>query len=160
MRNFTLIFLSILLFSCANKYENVVNSESDYNIIPQPQELIISNGRFLVKASTKISIDESLENEGDYLAEMLGLATGYNIETSNSGEIELNIDTEIENEEGYKLKVTSSKISIAARTAKGIFYGIQSLRQLMPASIELKDGSVSELTIPSVEIFDNPRYIY
>ena len=160
MRNFTLIFLSILLFSCANNYETVDNSESDYNIIPQPQELIISNGRILVKASTKISIDESLENEGDYLAEMLGLATGYNIETSNSGEIELNIDTEIENEEGYKLKVTSSKISIAARTAKGIFYGIQSLRQLMPASIELKDGSVSELTIPSVEIIDNPRYIY
>ncbi len=160
MRNLFLIFFSIILFSCTNKYDTIVNSESDYHIIPKPQELVISNGRFLVKPSTKISIDEGLMNESDYLVSILNAATGYQITTSDSGTIKLKLDASIENEEGYKLTVTSSKIILAAKTSKGIFYGIQSLRQLMPVSIELKDGSVSELTIPSVEIIDNPRFGY
>jgi hexosaminidase len=162
MRTILSILFAVILFSCSGKYKNIVNEEGDYNIIPKPQKMTIADGRFLVTSSTRISADESLSNESGYLAEMLNLATGYQIkidDTEGSDRIHLKIDSDIE-EEGYKLSVTYNKIMISGSTAKGVFYGIQSLRQLMPASVELKDAGISELTIPAVEIEDSPRYVY
>ncbi len=163
MRTILSILISVILLSCSGKYKNSVNEPGDYNIIPKPQKMILADGRFLVTSSIGISADESLSNESVYLAEMLHLATGHTIkidDSKGSGKIQLKIDASIENEEGYKLSVTYNKIVISGKTAKGVFYGIQSLRQLMPASIELKDSSTSELTIPAVEIEDRPRYVY
>ena len=94
---------------------------------------------------------------------MLGAATNENIEFSTeekNGNIILKLDPAIENEEGYELSVKYDEIVITGKTSKGIFYGIQTLRQLMPAAIESGDGSLTELTIPAVIIKDNPRYQY
>ena len=157
------IFTAIcfLVISCSNKYEQVVNSEEDYQIIPKPVSLEMSNGRFLVDFDTKIQYDSALENEGSYLAQMLSFATGNSIVSSSNeaqGTIVLKLDNTIKNEEGYTLSVKFDKIVLAGKTAKGVFYGIQTLRQLMPSSIE--KGQVAELTIPAVHITDSPRYQY
>jgi hexosaminidase len=163
MRTIISILMAVILLSCSSKYKNSVNEPGDYNIIPKPQKMTLADGRFLVTSSTDISADESLGNESVYLAEMLFLASGHAVKIDDSGssaKIQLKIDASIENEEGYKLSVTYNKIVVSGKTPKGVFYGIQSLRQLMPASIELKDNSTSALTIPAVEIEDHPRYVY
>lgn len=160
MKISVIAFISLLTFSCTNKYKDIANTDQDYQIIPKPVSLETANGRFLVDNNTKVSADKDLENEGAYLAEMLSHASSATVSTGEAGNIQLKLDDTIDNEEGYKLSVSYDQITISGKTAKGVFYGIQTLRQLMPASIESKDSKTAELTIPAVTINDNPRYQY
>ena len=163
MRLTILGIICLLSVSCSNKYKEVISEEAVYQIIPKPTSLEVATGQFLIDSDTKIVGDASLAIEGSYLAEMLNLSTGKNISfdsSGTSGDIVLKIDESITNEEGYELKVTYNEIVISGKTSKGVFYGIQTLRQLMPASIETEDGSIAELVIPAVSIKDNPRYSY
>lgn len=115
----------------------------------------------MVDNSTIISGASSLVKEGEYLAEMLSNASGKNIEfqaDNAKGSIVLVIDATISNEEGYVLDVKYDNIRITGKNGKGIFYGIQTLRQLLPAAVE--KGAVAELTIPAVTIEDSPEFGY
>jgi len=153
-----------LTVSCTNKNKQFINSEQDYQIIPIPASLEIDNGRFLVDSNTKIVGETLLEADGNYLAEMLNAITHKNISyksgDAKQGNILLKIDDSIENEEGYTLDVSFDKIVIAGKTPQGVFYGIQSLRQLIPVSTEGDPNSETKLSIPAVSIKDSPRYIY
>ncbi len=162
MRIIAFAMVCLLAVSCSNKYKDIANSEQDYQIIPKPVSIETSKGRFLVSPNIKITGDAKLENEGTYLTEMLNHVANTNatFETGMIGDIRLKIDDTIDNDEGYALVVTYKGIVISGKTAKGVFYGIQTLRQLMPASIESGDNEIEELTIPSVMIKDNPRYVY
>lgn len=160
-----LVFLSLfLIFSCSNKYESIENSESDYQIIPQPEHLSMQTGRFLLNSTTKIIAEESLQNEASYLSDLLEGVTGFGVgiskEIEEKGNVKLELDASIENDEGYVLSVSFERISISGKTAQGIFYGIQSLRQLMPIDIESSQTNNTEMTIPAVEIKDSPRFSY
>ena len=162
MRVVVLAVVCMLSFSCSNKYKDVANLEQDYQIIPKPVSLEASNGKFLVDSNTKIVGAAELENEGVYLAEMLSLVANVNatFKAGASGDIVLKLDDSIKNDEGYTLDVAYDGIVISGKTAKGVFYGIQTLRQLMPASIESVANQIVELTIPAATIKDNPRYVY
>jgi hexosaminidase len=48
---------------------------------------------------------------------------------------------------------------VAGKTSTGVFYGIQTLRQLMPIAIESSEN-LAEITIPAVTIKDSPRFGY
>ena len=150
-----------MLLACNNPNKYVLNTDSDYEIIPQPVSLEMESGRFLVNSKTKVSAASGLENEGEYLATMLShLAnTTINFETESSGNIQLKLDDTIENEEGYELSVAYDKVIISGKTAKGVFYGIQTLNQLLPAGVASATNQ-SELTIPAVNIKDHPRFAY
>jgi len=164
MKNIIFIVTCILVVSCSNKYQEVANSDDDYQIIPNPKKLTIAKGRFLLKSNTKIVCITSLAQEAKYLSNMLNRALGINFAIDSSandrGNIKLKLDDAIDNTEGYKLSVDYDAIVISGKTTAGIFYGIQSLRQLLPAEIENGDNDIIELTIPAVEIIDSPRYVY
>ena len=55
MKNIIFIVASILAVSCSNKYQETVNSDDDYQIIPKTKELIITKGRFLLNSNITIS---------------------------------------------------------------------------------------------------------
>lgn len=143
--------------ACNNKYKDYVNIKADYIIIPKPITLEIKNGRFVIDANTKVYGDKSLAKEGSYLAELLSSLSGENVEFSNQqkGNVNLLIDDSIATDEEYRLSVEYNKITIVGKTSTGIFYGIQTLRQLLPLKSEQE-----ELTIPAVLIKDAPRYAY
>ncbi|TWO31106.1 beta-N-acetylhexosaminidase [Seonamhaeicola sediminis] len=149
-------------FSCTNKYKEIKNTANDYDIIPKPTSLQFMDGKFLVNSKTKIVVDSILENEGVYLAEILNRLSSYDIssQTEGSGNIELRLDDSIKNEEGYTLSVTHKKIVISGKSSKGVFYGIQSLLQLLSPSKDSNNYAQNEITIPAVEIIDSPRYVY
>ncbi|MDN3641460.1 beta-N-acetylhexosaminidase [Lutimonas halocynthiae] len=140
------------------------NESHDYQIIPQPEYLSMQQGRFLLNSATKIIAEESLHNEASYLSDLLEGATGFDVgiskETEEKGNVKLELDASIKNDEGYVLSVSFERIIISGKTAQGIFYGIQSLRQLMPIDIESRQTKIKELTIPAVEIRDSPRFSY
>ncbi|WP_341221840.1 beta-N-acetylhexosaminidase [Polaribacter atrinae] len=159
MKTTFLTLIIMMLFACNTPYKDHQNLVTDYQIIPKPVSLELSNGLFLVDHKTKVVGAENLKNEGDYLADMLSHISGSNItfKATSTGNIELKIDEAIENNEGYTLSVTYNKITISGKTAKGVFYGIQTLKQLIPAT---KVSQETALTIPAVTIKDEPRFIY
>ena len=164
MKNIIFIVASILAVSCSSKYQETVNSDDDYQIIPKPKELNIAKGRFLINSKTKIICVKSLAQEAGYLSKILNTTLGVDLTIDSSanknGNIKLELNHTIANREGYTLSVEYDAIIISGKTATGIFYGIQSLLQLLPVEIENGDNDAIEITIPAVEINDSPRYAY
>src|SRR6476469_1995242 len=124
------------------------------SIIPLPLQMQLSNGVFTLcptqpdpgfgaHATTKILVDAAFKEEGQYLAGMLLKSTGYQFEVvtnapSNGlpGAIVLTTaaNTNVWTE-GYELTVRPDSVVVRALTSAGIFYGIQSLLQLMPPQV-------------------------
>jgi hexosaminidase len=63
-------------------------------------------------------------------------------------------------EEGYDLAVTREGIRIAARTPAGVFYGVQTLRQLLPWRVELRGVRPFPVSVPAARITDAPRFAW
>ena len=164
MKNLFVLIGLVCFSSCSNKYQDISNESHDYQIIPQPEYLSAEQGRFLINSTTKIVAEENLQNEASYLLGLLNGVQGLDVdivtEAGEKGNIRLELDPSIENDEGYALSVSFERIIISGKTAQGIFYGIQSLRQLMPINIESNKNEFQELTIPAVEIKDSPRFAY
>lgn len=159
--NYLLSIFFLIFLSCATVSEQLPNSPEDYQVIPKPQSLKMQNGQFEIDKNTKISGSEQLVNEGVYLAEEISLVSGLSLgfDVDQSGDILLKLDPSIADEEGYSLSVETDKITITGKSPKGVFYGIQTLRQLLPPGINstLKDQNIK---VPAVTIVDAPRYTY
>lgn len=128
------------------------------SIIPQPAHLVIHEGSFNITSGTNLIYDSSNEE----LVRIAGFLTKdlkeyYNIElSSNSGDkkairLKLSPSTDL-GKEGYSMKVNSDGILILASGSTGIFYGVQTLRQMLPTQ------PTAEISVPCVEIKDQPRF--
>jgi hexosaminidase len=62
--------------------------------------------------------------------------------------------------EGYRLDVTHGGVRLQAPTAAGLFYGVQTLRQLLPYKVEGRGVQPGPWTVPSVHIADHPRFAW
>lgn len=147
------VFLLYLTLSFSAQAQMKENTLSDYPIIPKPVALQIQSGKFQIDADTKISGSENLQDEGQYLAKLLSGLTGKQLvfaTNAKAADIQLTLDDAVAQEEGYRLQVDKDKITITGKTPKGVFYGIQTLRQLMTANAD----------IPAVSITDYPRFGY
>jgi len=109
--------------------------------------------------------DPELRSLAEYIAAVIREISGIEVETSgiaagegmNSILLELASDAE-SGPEGYRLSVSPSRIAIVAETYVGVFYGIQTLRQLFQSADH--DLQIGSITIPAVEIEDSPRFVY
>ncbi|MCC6725756.1 MAG: family 20 glycosylhydrolase [Saprospiraceae bacterium] len=169
------LFLPFLLltffFACKNDGPSPGGSAAGsseaarYHVIPQPVSLLEMQGEFKVTGDTKILLDdadEGLKTAAAQLAAILIKATGTTVapmegEAAKDAFI-FQLDPSIAHEEGYALIVTPYEVTIKAKTGAGAFYAVQTLRQLMP--VEAETGTISSLSIPCVEITDQPRYTY
>src|SRR5688572_12425653 len=158
----------ISLFLILINLTGMAQADVRYPIIPKPQTVIPRNGNFTLSAKTTIMLpaaNPDLKIAADFLVDLVGNAAGYKLPFAQPGSkarkntISFITDNAITNEEGYKLDITSKRITISARTGKGAFLALQSLRQLMPAEIEAK-GTQKTFLIPAVAIEDAPRFAY
>ncbi|MFX0141087.1 MAG: beta-N-acetylhexosaminidase [Candidatus Hodarchaeota archaeon] len=139
-----------------------------FAIIPKPVKMSILSEKFTLNNETKILADEKCKLIGEYLKEILAPSTGFNIPIEDSTKVRsedniifLKLDSKQKTitQEGYILEITQKGIKISANTSSGIFYGIQSLRQLLSEKIEdSKFVKNIDWTIPCVEIRDYPRF--
>lgn len=169
----------ILLSSCADNKGASVNANLD--IIPVPQEIVVCQNEdaFLLNDNTTIVYDNE-ENQFNteflqsYLKNIfkkdLKIIYASKLESvSKLNTINLNIvDVAkceelglVNDDEAYFLSVSIDRIDIYALDAAGIFYGIQTLIQMMPNDIYSENANkVAEVDIPCLNIKDNPRFKY
>ena len=136
------------------------------SIIPYPASLTITNeeARFNVNTLTAIAYTgEQMKEHAEAFATQLKKASGIELavkqagETAGQGEIWFGTDA-TQPKEGYTLNITDAGVEIKASEFSGWFYGLQTLKQLMPREFflsEVKSGA--DWTLPYIAITDKPH---
>jgi hexosaminidase len=149
-----------LLFSCKDPVPR-----PPIRIVPLPAVIIEHDGLFTLSSST--TIENSIDSEEmrqlalfltNHTQKYFGItntvvAAGSGVKASIFLKINENLKL---GKEDYHLTITSDEIVLEAVTPNGIFYGIQTLIQLMPASPK----QMVEVILPAVEINDTPRFAW
>ncbi|MBT8257468.1 MAG: family 20 glycosylhydrolase, partial [Bacteroidia bacterium] len=155
-----LIFIAslfqILILSCSDKVEMV----EKIAIIPAPDQLVLSEGSFMLNGNSKVYYDKGLEVPARFLMDFVRSGSGISMDEGTAdSDIIFKLKPELGAEE-YVLEVTTNNINIYASEARAAFYAVQSLRQLMSASLEKGEYSIDVIAIPLVKITDEPRFGY
>lgn len=160
--------LAFVMSSCGGPEAPVQKVYNEgINVTPIPLELKQNEGSFELTKSVVFAVnDPSLDKVASYFAAKIKNSTGYDLDIKTvapgSNFINLAIDKDVTvNNEGYLLEVTSKGIDIKAKTPQGVFYGMQTVMQLLPAEIE-SSTLINYIAwkIPNVSIKDEPRFPY
>jgi len=134
---------------------------TDISLIPRPQKVIHLHGTFPVSSNIPIVSDSPNKKNAAYLKHLLSPLPKQVGKRSHG--IHLNLGTKDKSlgKEGYRLKITPKEIYLEASTPAGIFYGIQTLRQLLPTELEKGDPLTKrDYGVPCVAITDFPRFTW
>ncbi len=142
-------------------------------VIPQPVQAYVRDGKFELKADTRIHFPQGRADWATAAQYFMGVgqaATGYQLtglpfqsvpSSLRENGIYFLPDDRIEQPEGYQLEITPAFVAIRARTAAGAFYGAQSLRQMFgPNMASPTPVSDSTWTAAACIIVDYPRFSY
>lgn len=132
----------------------------DISIIPKPAEMVIKQGTFELSSNCWLDYDASNKDLHrmanffqDYVQEVYNI---YLDGTETENVIRLKISKHLHlGKEVYLLNVDKNSIVITASEPNGLFYGLQSLKHLLP--VNAKNNS---LTIPCIDIKDQPRFAW
>ena len=147
--------------------ENKNSKDNIISIIPMPIKVDKMQLNFSLSKDTVILTDPGLLKQAEFLKNLIAPATGFEFairdQTNEDGDnntIILSIEEseKISHPEGYQLEVSQEKIEILGRTPQGVFYGIQTLRQLLPVEIESSSKINREWSVQCVSIEDYPRF--
>jgi hexosaminidase len=134
---------------------------SQLNIIPKPKEVIMPTvaGNFSINAQTHFVLkDASLQPSVDFFNDYLFRIYGFRLKSgtvATKNAIVLDRSKAADTVEGsYTLVVNASGVKISSFGRQGVFYGIQSLLQLLPTT------KTASLSVPYVKINDQPRFAY
>lgn len=165
---FIIIFIVLIIILISR-----IQKISKISIVPKPVQINkTGNNYFSIIDSTEILFDKGnpeLKRLGEYFARLFFIPSGRklevkenpnNLNTKNKIILTLTNGFKEPEEEGYALNVSGDTVRISALKGAGIFYGIQTLRQLLPVEIERKSDPLSDIEwkIPSLDIMDSPAY--
>jgi hexosaminidase len=163
-------FIALLFAGCNKSKQD--NARPD--IIPLPYKVELTGGNFKIKSSTSILIspvNDQVKGIAESFSKKISGFTGETMELSQAGNnqpknsILLKLEPSLKDElgkEGYKMSVTSSRIAITAAEPAGLFYGVQTLYQLLPPEIFGDPGKLAgkmpDLKVPCQEMTDRPSF--
>jgi alpha-N-acetylglucosaminidase len=136
-------------------------------VVPVPVSIEDGDGSFGITPTTQVLAAGGARTEASKLIDSLAPALGFRLKlVDRTSDLENSILLELESprkellgEEGYELEVTARSIVIRAVKPAGLFYGIQTLRQLLPAAIfDKKRVGGIQWSVPCVRIIDYPRF--
>lgn len=136
-------------------------------LIPEPVSLKELPGEFMLdrNAGLVVSTDnKQMEGTSQWFVDQLESMTGIRVKQAGFGKlrnITLDLLSEPDRslgEEGYRLTVNMSQINLSANTAAGIFYGMQTLLQMVPLNGVTNKEFGEQRFIPCAEVTDYPRF--
>lgn len=154
----------VLLCSMQSAICTATEFVADYKVVPLPHEIKMlpaSKEGFALSSSTSVVYPEGnleLQRNAEFLAQYIKDVVGLEVNTTTAKTkkaITLMLDKKIEKEEGYVITVTNKGITIAGKTPKGVFYGVQTLRKSLPT-----EKNVTQVVFPQAIVKDAPRFGY
>lgn len=157
-----LTLCAVLAFSLASCTQQDVTN-GNLHVIPLPQEVVsdADASPFKITSSTRIVYpqdNEKMERNAHFLASYIKEVTGVEVQlatTPGKQSINLILDSNIANPEGYELQINSDEVTLKAGSEAGIFYGIQTLYKALPIT---QGKTIAALPAGSVKDF--PRFGY
>src|SRR6185369_14900975 len=159
-----------ICFAMMFGFASAVFAATAPSIIPAPQKIELHDGTFHLAPDTTIYVDSASRETGEYLAEQLRRSTGYKFKVVqkffSSAPVKGGIllaakgaDVAKEGAEGYELTVLPNSVVVRAPAQAGLFYGAQTVLQLLPPEI-FSTNAVSKVDwqMPCVQIEDWPRF--
>jgi hexosaminidase len=157
----------ILFFSISTIYYTGYSQDKNgISVIPQPVSVSLQKGQFVLNNQTYIIGENKASSDiASLLAVMLNQSFGFPVSKKQtaSNEIVLHINNRTDStlgNEGYTMNISSKKIVLSANKPQGLFYGIQTLMQLLPPSNGNAQTKNISYKIPCVTITDYPRFVY
>jgi len=155
--------------SAATTDHHQVKESRMTQVIPTPVSVTPDRdgGEFRLTPATVIETDRGARSVGEYLARVLRPSTGYRLPVDTDGRGDGNaislrlarVAPEL-GDEGYELRADRRGVEIKARTSAGLFAGVQTLRQLLPASVESRERQRGPWAVPAGRVVDHPRFAY
>lgn len=152
-----------------NAHPKVLPSQdkAKISVIPEPLQKSLQEGMFEINGKTKIYASKQAVQVAELFAQVLRGSIGFRLpveigEKPGKGIYFILESTSAElGKEGYRLNVTPRSVTVVAANPAGLFYGGQTLRQLLPPQIERK-GKVADIecSLPCVSITDTPRFVW
>jgi hexosaminidase len=154
----------VSLMSCQKK----LNTVDDFAVIPQPNEIIPGSGHFSLDAKTVFTVENGNEETDYIIAEWnrwINKSTGFTTEavesaTSNFIQLVLDNNYQTKTEGAYSCAIKANDIVIKSNSTVGLYYGVQTLRQLLPTALESQSLQTMDWNIPVGTINDAPRFSY
>ncbi|MFI6682468.1 beta-N-acetylhexosaminidase [Streptomyces sp. NPDC050485] len=137
-------------------------------IVPAPASVSAGGAAYTIGSATRIRVaagSPEAQRIGDYLAAVLRPSTGYALPVTSAAGADgirllLGAGDKGLGDEGYRLTSGSGAVTITANKPAGLFHGVQTLRQLLPAAVEKKTKQSGPWQIAGGTITDSPRYAY
>lgn len=151
---FSILAFSILIFICSGSIGAAEKLPAPFKIIPQPQQVELIKGQGFRPENLKSLVVSSGIKRPVFGQFLSGLTV---VKLPGKGSLSLTLDTTlsaVQSPEGYVLTILPEQISIVARGEAGLFYGCQSLEQL------LEDATDSRKPVPCCKITDFPALAY
>ncbi len=165
---FAIVFIMTVMLSSCEK--PVPMDLAKANLIPEPSKLTATGSSFELEDETVIYTQKGnaeVKKIGAYLADFLKPATGFDLKTEEADKysneddaVFLMLDEGLKSlgDEGYKLTINEDNILLSAYKPVGLFRGIQTLRQLLPARIESDSQEQGPWLVATGTIEDAPKY--
>lgn len=149
MKKYCLLILFIWLII------SPISSKNELSIIPLPVKMDVGNGHFLLSSKTQLILEEaSFFNEANQLQSYIKANLGYYLsEKKGANKIIIKKALKGEQADSYTLDISSREIRITAQNNQGLFYAIQTLKQVI-YSQKSKETAV----LPALSIYDYPSY--
>jgi hexosaminidase len=163
--------ISLLLTSFLIGIVVVAQTANDIAIIPQPVSLERTKARFIVNTQTKVAADTKnadVQRVVHFFTSQVHQATGFTLAAAapavKANVISFSLNKTADKtigKEGYTITVGPNSVQVTANDAAGLFYGVQTLLQLLPKEIESRSvAKKTTWTIPGVRITDYPRFAW
>jgi len=149
---------SVCLFS------TMAFAQNHLDLVPLPVQLMREEGSYLFTKETRIAVSVGAEETGAHLAQKLRDATKYPfpiVKQKRLGDVVLELSPQNLDlpKEGYMLVVNREGVTITAKETSGLFYGVQTLLQLLPPTIYSGHPTGWEAwSVPALTIKDYPRF--
>lgn len=137
------------------------------DVVPKPVDVSPTADEYRITDATTIGVDhQDARPVAEYLADLLRSPTGFDLpveEATGSAErvaLRLGDAPESIGKEGYELTVTDDGVTVRANAPAGLFEGVQTLRQVLPAAVESDAAQDGPWPVPGGTILDYPRFEY